>query len=79
MTAKIGAWLVYFAIVATLIFVGWREPLKYRFHSRAAINEIEHPATLPPQLLPITPKPVAAKRTFPGTTLDRTPRENPDR
>ncbi len=48
MAAKIGGWLLYFAIVAGLIFVGWRQPLNYRFKSAAQIYAIEHPATPPP-------------------------------
>ena len=70
MAAKIGGWLLYFAIVAALIFVGWHEPLRYRFLSRATINEIEHPATPPPAPKPVTPKPGAWMSDPTRTKLD---------
>lgn len=54
MAARIGGWLLYFVILAALVFVGWHEPLRYRFLSRAEIHAIEHPATPPPA---VTPKP----------------------
>ena len=54
MAAKIAGWLAYFAVLAALIFVGWNQPLHYRFISQAAIYAIEHPATPPPAA---TPKP----------------------
>ena len=60
MVVNTGGWLLYVAIVATILFVGWQEPLRYRFLSRAEIAEIEHPpppATPPPA--PITPPPGA--------------------
>lgn len=62
MGARIGGWLLYFAILAGLIFAGWNEPLRYRFLSRAEIQNIEHPpppVTPPPPPPPITPKPGA--------------------
>ena len=77
MAARIGGWLVYLAIVAGLIFVGWHEPLSYRFKSRAEIYAIEHPATPTPAPKLATPKPGAwmteANRTTP---LDGGPRDN---
>ena len=77
MAGRIGGWLVYFAVVAGLIFIGWNEPLHYRFLSRAEINAIEHPVTPPPAPKPITPKPGAwmteASRT---TKLDGGARDN---
>jgi hypothetical protein len=62
MAANIGGWLLYFAIVAALIFVGWNEPLRYRFLTRAEIRNIEHPpppVTPPPPPRPATPPPGA--------------------
>ena len=48
MAARIGGWLVYFAVVAAVIFIGWRQPLSYRFKSAAEINAVQHPAPSPP-------------------------------
>ena len=38
-------WAIYFAILGVILFVGWKEPLRYRFLSRAQIDAIEHPPT----------------------------------
>ena len=80
MLARMGGWLLYFVIVAAILFVGWNEPLRYRFLSRAAIYAIEHPEpppTPPPAPKPVTPVPGAwmtdPKRT---TQLDGGPRDN---
>ena len=70
MAARIGGWLFYFAIVAALIFVGWHEPLSYRFKSRAEIYTIEHPATPVPAPKPATPKPGAWMNDPARTPLD---------
>ena len=59
MAGRIGGWLVYFAVLAGLIFIGWNEPLHYRFLSRADIDKIEHPPP-PPTPVPI-PKPATPK------------------
>ena len=44
MAAKIAGWTAYVAVVAALIFVGWNQPLRYRFMSQAAISAIEQGA-----------------------------------
>jgi len=41
-------WLVVGAIVAAILFFGWRQPLRYRFMSRQEIYALEHPATPSP-------------------------------
>lgn len=77
MAARIGGWMLYFAIVAALIYVGWHEPLNYRFKSRAEIYAIEHPATPTPAPKPVTPKPGAwMTETARTTKLDGGPRDN---
>ncbi len=50
-------WTIYFAILAVILFVGWKQPLRYRFMTKAQIDAIEHPAT-PIPATP-TPRPVA--------------------
>ena len=74
MVAKIAGWLAYFTVVSALIFVGWHQPLRFRFLSQAAIYAIEHPATPPPA---VTPKPGAwMSETTRTTKLDGGPRDN---
>ena len=68
--ARIGGWLLYCAIVAGLIFVGWREPLSYRFKSRAEIYAIEHPAPPPSVPKPVIPPTGAWVKDSPRTSLD---------
>ena len=48
-------WTIYLAVLGVVLFVGWKEPLRYRFMSRAQIDAIEHPAT---------PLPAATPRQF---------------
>jgi len=38
-------WLLFGALAATILFLGWRQPLRYRFMSQAEIYALEHPAT----------------------------------
>lgn len=64
MAAKAGGWLLYCAFVVAIVFIGWNEPLRYRFLSRAEIDKIEHPTPPPPVVpaasaVPQTPKPGA--------------------
>ncbi|MEO8352550.1 MAG: hypothetical protein ABI680_12510 [Chthoniobacteraceae bacterium] len=42
-------WVAYFAVVSGVIYLGWREPLRYRFMSRAEINKLEHPVVPTPR------------------------------
>ncbi len=77
MAGKVVGWLIYFAVLAIVTFVGWREPLRYRFLSRAEIHAIEHPAPPPSPTTPPPPKPGEwmndPKRP---TKLDDGPRDN---
>ena len=70
MRASIGGWLLYFAIVATVIFIGWRQPLSYRFKSRAEVHALEHPATPAPAPTPVPPRPGAWMQEPVRTPLD---------
>jgi hypothetical protein len=60
--------LVFLGICAAIIFIGWREPLRYRFMSPDEIAEVEgdrHPA----------PRPWQPASNPSGTALDRAPYE----
>lgn len=41
-------WACFAVLVAAILFLGWRQPLRYRFMSRQEIYALEHPATPPP-------------------------------
>ena len=47
-------WIIYLAILGVVLFIGWKQPLRYRFMSKAQIDAVEHPPTP-------TPRPVAAR------------------
>ena len=53
MVGSILCWLAYCAAVIGVIWVGWNEPIKYRFMSREDIDLLEHPPGPPPA--PVTP------------------------
>lgn len=57
-------WTMYGAIIAVILFVGWKQPLRYRFMSKADIDAIEHPATPTPP--PATPRALRAAATPPS-------------
>lgn len=40
-------WFGYFAIVAGILFVGWNEPIRYRFMSQKEISLEESPIVVP--------------------------------
>lgn len=42
-------WLVYLLIVAAIVFIGWKQPLRYRFMSKAEIDLLENPAQVTPR------------------------------
>ncbi len=72
-------WVIYLAILGTILFIGWKQPLRYRFMSTAEIWAMEHPSEplpLPPGSTPFpTPKPTPTPST-PSWLWDRT-RKNP--
>lgn len=63
--AKISGWLLYFACVAGVIWVGWNEPFKYRFMSRTDISALETQV----RAVSATPKPGAWMFSSSGRTL----------
>jgi hypothetical protein len=65
--AKVVHAIVFLAICTAIIFVGWREPLRYRFMSADEITE-EHQPVTPREV----PKPVEKWRAR-GSALDRAP------
>ena len=69
--SQIGKALVYFAVCGAVIFLGWNEPLSYRFKSAKEIRELEE-----------AQHPVPSRTTTSmtdwipgGTSLDRAPYE----
>jgi hypothetical protein len=52
-TAKLIHALVFLAICAGIILLGWNEPLRYRFMSAEEISALEQPP--PPPTPPATP------------------------
>jgi|KBSMisStandDraft_5_1062788.scaffolds.fasta_scaffold1797949_1 hypothetical protein len=84
MLDNVWKWLAYFAILGLILFVGWKQPLSYRFMSKAQIYAIEHPAAPPPPKATPPPQVVAAAAPTPTpvpwmwdpnrkTQLDRAP------
>jgi len=66
--------VVYFAVCAALILVGWEQPLRYRFLSPEQIVEIERPADRNEQ--PVAGALPKSHQWRPrGTSLDRAPYE----
>lgn len=59
MDVNASGWALYVVTLAGVVFLGWREPLKYRFLSREEIDKIEHPPPppTPPPTPPTTPPP----------------------
>jgi len=45
---KIGGWFLYFAGLAAILFIGWNEPLHYRFLTPQDIQKLEHPVSEQP-------------------------------
>jgi len=68
--SQIGKALVYFAVCGAVIFLGWNEPLSYRFKSAKEIRELEE-AQQP------VPSPTTSMSDWipGGTSLDRAPYE----
>jgi hypothetical protein len=47
-------WIIFLGILAFILFVGWKQPLRYRFMSQQENDVLEKPVTTP---IPATPKP----------------------
>ncbi|MES2569892.1 MAG: hypothetical protein V4710_07525 [Verrucomicrobiota bacterium] len=84
MLDNVGKWVLYLAMVAGLLAIGWNEPLRYRFMSEQEIYDLEHPSVVPVSVVhaadavapaPATPAPGAwmwdSKRPSPLTPPDR--------
>lgn len=41
-------WSIFLVILIFILFVGWKQPLRYRFMSQSAIDALEHPVTPTP-------------------------------
>lgn len=55
MVDNIRFWFIVLCVIAAILFVGWKQPLRYRFLSAQEINLIENPeppAPPPPPTLP---------------------------
>jgi hypothetical protein len=51
-------WIIFLCILLIILFIGWRQPLRYRFMSQQEINALERPVTpVAVAPIPITPKP----------------------
>ncbi len=73
--AALAQVLGFFAVCGAILFIGWNEPLKYRFMSEADIHAIEHPATPEPAVTPQPATPAGAwmHERRPGSRLDSGP------
>ena len=67
--------VVFLALCAAVIVVGWNEPLSHRFISEQQIAEQENPAPVEPAATPrLAPaNPTTWKSQLSGTSLDRRP------
>ena len=71
--------LVFMGICAAVVFIGWREPLKYRFLSAEKIAEIERSFVQPERGSPEWNAVNGPARWNPGgSSLDRAPWEKKD-
>ena len=76
LAAKISHLLVFLAIVGLMLFVGWNQPLRYRFLSQRDIDLIEHPPTPPPVVRKPLPPGATPIPVRPSWIWDRA-KENP--
>ena len=67
--------VVFLALCAAVIAMGWNEPLSHRFISEQQIAEQENPAPVEPAATPrlVPPNPTTWKSQLSGTSLDRRP------
>ena len=52
--------LLSVVLIGALLLIGWRQPLRYRFMSKADIYALEHPTTptpIPTRIAQVTPAP----------------------
>lgn len=73
---KVIHFCVFLGISAGVLFVGWDEPLSYRFMSDQQIAEVEKPAEVTPPV--VEPPPIQSLQRMSewqssGTSLDRAP------
>lgn len=61
------SWLLYFGILAGIVFAGWDQPLSYHFMSAQEIAALNPPPATP------TPRPHPSQWSPRGTSLDRAP------
>jgi hypothetical protein len=75
--AKVAHLLGFLAIVGIILFIGWNQPLRYRFLSQRDIDLIEHPPA-PPTPRPVvrTNQPATPNPERPSWIWDRA-KENP--
>jgi hypothetical protein len=71
MIGELLKWVAYCAVVAAVLYVGWREPLRYRFMSEAEITAERR--ILAPTPAPTPPPRSATRQGLQGTALDRAP------
>lgn len=67
--AKVIHAAIFIAICAGIVFLGWNEPLRYRFLSPQEIHAIENPPAPPAP----APTPSWTDRRFQGSALDAPP------
>lgn len=58
--AALAQFLAFLLVCIAIVFIGWNEPLKYRFMSEADIRALEHPATPEPVTTPAPTTPSGA-------------------
>jgi len=64
-------WTIYLVIIGAALFIGWKQPLRYRLLSKLEIDAIEHPVTPPPPSP--TPRPRAVWEPPPPPAASPTP------
>ena len=67
--------VVFLALCASVIVIGWNEPLSHRFISEQEIAERDNTGPVEPSATPrlVPPNPTTWKSQLSGTSLDRRP------